>query len=190
MALGDNWYTRYPTIEDTPAYRIFNMRFRVRASGVWFIKEEKRKTFGSIVSDNPEQDYKDTLEETIGWLSIPEMAEIYANYGSIHLMNWARDMQVIYDLTCEHIADSAEYNTNHINGSDIPLNDLLLLDRFAGSVYKKARPFLRTAGNGDKLADFMSQFSIFSVNDILDLPEEHRPYLEEVDFGTQFESAL
>lgn len=72
-------------------------------------------------------------------MTINTMVELYKTGATVNIVNPA-DTKKIYEIVAEHLEDWKEYLRTQMNTGDAPIEDLILLDKFASIVYKHALP--------------------------------------------------
>lgn len=77
-------------------------------------------------------------ELTTTYINVDRMVELYREGVTIRLVN-SNDIVKIYNAIQDHILAWAERIERAVNIGDIPLDDLILMDRFANEIYVNAK---------------------------------------------------
>lgn len=167
------WYAKYNNESDTPAWKVFNYRFLCKVQGI-HMPDNFSPEFTYRSSEDHHYDYHHAQKFQDARLTIAEMAEIYDANGDLDICNPSVALEKIYNIVCDHILDSVEFNGLRINGNSIPVDDLKKLDRFAFAVFPKARSWLSVNREQSNFADFMAEFSIFERPEMQAVGKEHK----------------
>ena len=144
MGVGDNKGTWVPEKERTTAWCIFNELFMCRVANIQTMSAEYIAHFGTPDSGDPVVDRETANESVIKMLTINQMAEFFKQGTLVYVVN-LKDTKVIYERIVDHLNAWKQRMSDTLNNSNAPIDDLLLLDRLAGSVYKHAAPQFTTA---------------------------------------------
>lgn len=147
-------------LRDT-AWYIFNKKYLCRVSNIQTRSIDHIALFGSPTCGDPARD-RDMADQLIDrMLTINEMVEFFKQGITIRVAN-VRETKSIY----EHITDHLNYWKRHLEESwhtrGAPIDDLILLDRFANVVYRHAVYQFTTEIVESLLARRMS--SVMTVN--------------------------
>ncbi len=181
------WYAKFNNESDTPAWKVFNHRFLCKVQGM-HMPDNFSPEFTFRSSEDQQFDYHHAQKFQDARLTIAEMAEIYAADGDLDICNPSVALEKIYNIVCDHILDSVEFNGLRINGRGIPIEDLKKLDSFAFAVFPKARSWLSVNREQSNFADFMAEFSIFERPEMQAVGKEHKSVF--VDTIGQADSAF
>lgn len=100
------------------------------------IKEQER--FGIRVTGDRDVDNAMRSQRTYTYISIDSMVEYFREGVSVGVANM-EDCKEIYEVITEHLNQWGMHVKRVVHHSRTPLNDLVLLDKFAHTVYKHAR---------------------------------------------------
>lgn len=130
--------TWIPESERDSRYYIFRVLFKTRVSNIQTMSIDYLQHFGMPSVGDARLDAESTNELVTRMLPISEMAKLHKDGVNIRVVNYA-DTKLIY----EHVTDHLNYwkanleNGFHTRGA--PIEDLILLDKFAVSVYAHAK---------------------------------------------------
>lgn len=99
---------------------------------------EDLRHFGVPMTGDPEYDKQVKNEVRALMLPIDKMAELYEGGAEIGIINYA-DTRRIYERIEAHLEAWAKHLKGSLNQLNAPVKDLLLLDKFAHSVYEFAK---------------------------------------------------
>lgn len=77
------------------------------------------------------------------YINIDEMVEYYRNGVPIQVID-PKDTKAIYDAISKHIYAWQDYIKNGVNLGSAPIEDLILMDQFANTVYEHAKYLFQT----------------------------------------------
>lgn len=125
-----------PENRDT-SYFIFKKLFMCKIKNIDSMSIDYIRIFGSPTSGDTTSDYGTTNELITRMLTINQMVEYYKQGITIHVVNY-NDTKEIYDRISDHLnAWKTKLNTSfHVR--EAPIDDLVLLDKFASVVYQHA----------------------------------------------------
>jgi hypothetical protein len=122
---GTNWY-------------LFHELYHVRIPYLQMLSIEELKHFGMPTTGDPEYDKQVARENRDVMLSIQRCAELYDSGAVIGVVNF-KDTRRIYERISNHLESWASHIRGNMNKVKVPVKDLLLLDRFAHSIYEFAK---------------------------------------------------
>jgi len=128
-----NLYKNLSQVKDTTA-ALWDMLYKVKIPYLQSRSIEELEVYGSVLTGVPEIDDSVGSDMMITMKSIADMAEYYREGTPIGLVN-KEDAPTIYEAIQEHLL--AWKNQLHvgINVGDAPVEDLVVLDEFANSVF-------------------------------------------------------
>jgi hypothetical protein len=131
-----NGLTRQPTM----AKKIFEKLYRIRVPEFYSRTVDDIRRNGVMISGIKEYDnsYKEawiTKDQTIN-----QMVELFRRNVSIRVVKYS-DTKDIYDTIQTHLMQWYEVIRKDMNVGNAPIDDLMLLDKFAAKVYDKAKHF-------------------------------------------------
>lgn len=123
-------------------YYIFKQLFLVRVNDLARRNIEHVEAHGLRVTGNRDYDRNVKQELCMCYLPISDMAVYHEQGVNIYLAKPA-DAKVIYELVHEHLNNWVQYLNDQIGVGDAPVEDLLILDNFANTVYPAAARFFK-----------------------------------------------
>lgn len=117
---------------------IFHKQFLCRVSNIQSMSVEYLKMFGMPSSGDPYYDKQTANELIMRMLTIDDMVEFFRNGVSVYVCNVA-DTKEIYERITNHLMAWKHQLEHGFHTRGAPLDDLILLDRFAVAVYKHAK---------------------------------------------------
>jgi hypothetical protein len=122
--------------------------------------------FGFPASGDAQFDQETANELVIRMLSIDQMVEFFKQGVTIHVVN-PKDTKEIYERISAHLLAWKETLRTSFNNRAAPIDDLLLLDKFASVVYRHAGPLLTTDDVQSLLARRTSGIMMYNRDTIL-----------------------
>ena len=139
-----------PHLRTTDWY-IFNKLYMCMVKNIDSMSVDYIRIFGHPASGDGLTD-KETANELITrMLSIEQMAEYYKNGVTVQVVN-VKDTKDIYERISNHLLAWKEIMRTSFNNRAAPIEDLLLLDKLASTVYAYAAPLLTTTDVQSMLA--------------------------------------
>lgn len=133
-----------PESERDTAWNIFHREFMCKMSVIDGMTINDLEVYGMRCSGIPDLDQFTANELVTRLLPISKMAMFYQNGARLYICN-PEDTKTIYELISAHLTAWKHFiDTSPIIQGDPPLEDLLLLDQFANSIYVHARWHLDT----------------------------------------------
>lgn len=126
-----------PESERTTAWWLFNKLFMCRVPYLQTMSAEYIREYGVLASGDPVRDKALGSETITTMLSIAKMIEYFSKGVTVGVVRY-EDTKKIYEYISNHLQAwkrELEYSVN----ADAPVEDLLLMDRFASAVYVHAR---------------------------------------------------
>ena len=120
------------------AYYIFHELYLCRIPLVQLRSIDEIRTFGMPSAWDPVVDRQMANEPQLVMKPISEMAELYAQGAQIGIVR-PEDTKRIYDRVSNHLEAWKHHIINRLNTNKAPIEDLLLLVKFASAVYEHAK---------------------------------------------------
>lgn len=126
-----------PEKRDT-RYNIWYKRYKCRMHLLESKTIEELQAYGMPTVFDPECDQVITNQLVIRMLTINEMVEFYKRNVNIYVVKYD-DTKLIYEDIMAHLRAWKHYmDTALMSEGDAPIDDLIILDKFANIVYKHA----------------------------------------------------
>ena len=135
MTLGNGTWVA-EGMRDT-RYYIFKKLFNCRISNIQSMSVDYLQHFGMPVSGHPEYDKEISHELIERLLPISEMVKYFNDGVTVEVVNYS-DTKVIYEYITDHLNFWKNRIEDSFNARGAPIDDLIVMDRFAMSVYKHA----------------------------------------------------
>lgn len=119
-------------------YAIFFKRYRIRMTAKDVRSIEQMRARPTYSSGDTKLDKSILNTETIVYSTINEMVEFYRE-GVSFFLTQAEDSRTIYEAVTDHTGYWRETMMKALNVRNAPIEDLILMERFAASIYKHAR---------------------------------------------------
>jgi hypothetical protein len=158
--------TWVPEKDRTTAWWIFSRLFMCRVTNIQSMSVEYIEKFGMPASGYEQYDKETANELVTRMLSINDMVEYFRNGVTVHVVNF-KDTKEIYERISDHLNLWKQKLENSFHVKDAPIDDLLLLDKFANVVYKYAAPQFTTEMVDSLIARRMSSAMKFNRQNIL-----------------------
>lgn len=124
-------------IKDT-VVEVFDITYWVSVKAIEARSEEDILTRGIVLNRIDDIDEMNRQDVITKQCSINDMAEYYKKYVTIKILN-VSDTENIYIAAQEHVRRWVSYLKNNFFGKSPPIDDLILLNNFAGSIYQYAK---------------------------------------------------
>lgn len=164
---------------------IFHHKFfcRVRTADIRTINEIHKH--GTPISGYAPMDDAMADEWVDRLWSIARMATHWGNGYRVRIPRYA-DTKLIYDNVQAHLLSWRQRVISRYNPGTCPVDDLLLLDKFANEVYDKAKYFF-VSKSQDAFAEMLGRAQGFSNQDIFDIfsPEAQERAREQKNMTEQ-----
>lgn len=98
-------------------WRIGNEQFLISAPAYLMTSDEAIADRGTFSSGDVKVDAKMAKADEMGWRTILQMYEIWKFKGSIRLINYETDVEIIHGLIQEYFSDLQEYIRYHQGGN-------------------------------------------------------------------------
>ena len=125
------------SIEDT-TMMIWDWYFKVSVPYMQTRSVEDIRQFGARLSDVPEVDKDINNQFMTTMKTIAQMIDLYKEGVTIRVID-PNDITTIYECVSKHIYAWREQINTKVNIGDAPLQDLILMDEFAHSIYPNAK---------------------------------------------------
>lgn len=127
-----------PPSERDTRYNIWYKKYKCRLRLIETRSIDELREYGMPTVFDKEYDNATANELVIRMLTVNEMVEYYKKNVSIFVVNYD-DTKLIYDDIMTHLKAWKHYlDTTLMSSGDAPVEDLILLDKFANIVYKHA----------------------------------------------------
>lgn len=140
---------------DTSWY-LFHRLFHVRVQFLQMLSIEELQHFGMPITGDPVYDKQIANESRDIMLSIQRMCELYDSGATVAVVD-PKDTKRIYEHIENHLEAWATHIRTSMNKKTVPVKDLLLLDRFAHSIYEFAK--YRFADEDGFIASLITQMN-------------------------------
>lgn len=140
----------------TAAYKIFHYEFDCTIPTMFLYSSEYLDVFGFSSSGDKNIDEGLAMAPTQCRLTIAAMATYHDEGAEIGLIN-PQDAVRIYEYVNQHLLDWRDSYKYDLNRRSAPTEDLNILENFATSVFRAARPFMANTPTNSKLFDFIDR---------------------------------
>ena len=127
-----------PENQRDTSYYIFNEKYRCTVPYIDMRSSDHIKMFGMPSTGIKEIDREAASERIDTYLSINQMIE-YFKRGALVGVRKVSDTKAIYERITDHLNAWKLQLKNGLNNGDAPIDDLILMDKFANSVYAHAK---------------------------------------------------
>lgn len=127
-----------PKEEHPHVKALFDTLYRVRIPTRLMQSIEEQRMFGMRATGDKVLDNALQNEITTTWISINQMVEYFKDGTQIGIVDHA-DTKRIFDAITTHLNYWLGHFRNGVNFHDSPIDDLILLDKFAGTVYQHSK---------------------------------------------------
>lgn len=124
-------------------YYIFNRLFMCRVKYIETFSPDYLRLYGHPASGDDVFDQETANEQVIRMLSIDQMVEYFRLGVGVQVVE-RKDTREIYERITDHLNAWKHRLTTSFHIRDAPVDDLLLLDKFASVVYPHAASFFTT----------------------------------------------
>lgn len=158
--------TWVPEEQNTPAWKIFNKRFKCRVPFLHTMSVDYIENFGIPTSGDErfDQEIKNELSDRM--LTIVEMVNYFSSGVNVEV-DKISDTKEIYELISDHLTAWKDRLSASFHTRNAPIEDLIKMDEFATAVYKYARPQFTTSIVESILSRKMSEAMPFNRQNIL-----------------------
>lgn len=130
--------TWIPESQRDTRWWIWKKKFLCSIPNLQSMSVEYLQHFGMPVSGNPEYDRQIASELVQRMLTIAEMIEFFNNGVTVRVCNY-KDTKEIYERISDHLNTWKQHLEESWHTKGAPIDDLILMDKFAVSVYKHAK---------------------------------------------------
>ncbi len=127
-----------PIEQQTVQWKIWNLLFKCRISNIQSMSTQYIKHHGMPSIGDPQYDKAMANELVFRMITIADMVKFYNDGVQIYISNPA-DTKIIYELISDHLIAWKTQLETSLNTGDAPVEDLLLMDKFANTVYAHAK---------------------------------------------------
>lgn len=127
-----------PENERDTSYYIFNEKYRCTVPHIDMRSADHIKLFGMPSCGIKEIDRETANERIETYISINQMIE-YFKRGALVGVRKVEDTKRIYERISDHLNAWKRQLHNGLNNGDAPIDDLILMDKFANAVYAHAQ---------------------------------------------------
>lgn len=127
-----------PESERDTRWYLFNKLFHCRVPWLASRDVEDIRRYGTPMSGDPLMDRQTNNELRDRMITIDAMVEYFKRGVQVEVTNES-DTKQIYDYISAHLQAWAGVLEHSLNRGNAPIEDLILLDKFANTVYKHAR---------------------------------------------------
>lgn len=138
-------------------YKIFHWKYQCKIPEAVVYSDVILEDFGTFVSGDEGRDISNATMLVGAIRTIAELATIHGKGFKIEIPDNRKAFE-IYKTIVEHLNDCLEFQRNGLFGKMPPMEDLHLLDKFAGYIYPQARwHFVGEEDTSSKLMTFLTQ---------------------------------
>lgn len=127
-----------PESQRDSSYYIFNEKYHCTVPHIDMRSSDHIKLFGMPSCGIKEIDRETANERIETYLSINQMIE-YFKRGALVGVRKVEDTKTIYERITDHLNAWKRQLQNGLNNGDAPIDDLILMDKFANAVYAHAQ---------------------------------------------------
>lgn len=144
-----------------PRYPIFHVDYLCRVPAMAARTPEEIEMFGTPASSDEQADATMLNERILTYLTIGQMVAYFARGIDVGLVTYG-DSKKIYHAITDYLTQWKEIMDRTMLTRDVPVDDLILLDEFANSIYEYAKYQIK----GDAFLDkFLSRVSMRVTRD-------------------------
>lgn len=115
--------------------QLFDRIFIVTVDYIHLMDINEIQRYGTISTEDPEDDKKNAYERITVGMTIPQLVELYKNQIPFFLTNRTDD-RTMYEIIYKHIREWREYAEQTISLNVVPFDDLMDLSEFASAIYQ------------------------------------------------------
>ena len=130
--------TYIPENQRDTAWWIWNKKFMCRVPYLQTMSADYIRHFGVMASGDEMRDRALSSEMVTTMLTIQQMIEYFEKGVTVGVVKYD-DTKKIYEYISDHLTAWRQQLEYGLNVRDAPLDDLILMDRFASVVYRHAR---------------------------------------------------
>lgn len=163
---------------------IFNRRFKCLINELENTSIEYLKLFGHITTGDRNIDKELANQWITTYKTIAEMATLFGQGITVKVPSM-KDVEVIYRYVEHHLARWANVARVSLNRGDMPVEDLLLLDKFATALYPYAREM--TSNIADNPFERFINNEFINIDNVLGKKQPKPISQEDQENNTQIE---
>lgn len=148
------------------SFYIWEPLFKVSISQLHTTSTTYLRMFGSPTTGDPDTDRVLANQDLVTYISIAKMIEHYKKGVAIRVINY-NDTKRIYDYIENHIHAWKNNLQNGVNIGGAPIEDLIILDRFASTVYQHAKHLISQEELDSFLVKSMSKIQTINKFNII-----------------------
>lgn len=137
---------------------IFDRLYRVSIPTRQMLTIEEQRMFGVRAIGDRALDSALLNERTITWISIDKMIDYFKDGVTVGIVD-PSDCKKIYEAISPHLNHWIAHFRKGVNFSNAPVEDLILMDKFAATVYGHAKYHftseMMASSIGQRLSEFM-----------------------------------
>lgn len=171
------------------AYKIFNYFVECMIPAMYLYSQEYVEKFGLYTSGDADIDAQTYQSNVKANLTVAQMAQHMADGAPISLVTPEESKQ-IYQWVVEHLNDWTDEVAKDPNRkSEVPVEDLRMLDQFAKEIYPMAREHMTTQVSGSRLFRSLDRLNRRAVvkrdlttpeQQASEVPTEHSPMAQVI----------
>lgn len=165
-----------------PAWEIWNLKWHCRMPYNQARSIEDIKQFGYISSGDQQLDRQRANQTWESMLTIAQMCDYFQEGADIRVRK-KEDTVKIYNIISNHLEGWQRFLAVNINMKGPPLEDLILLDRFASVVYEHAKRLVPKEFEDTMAARQLKDAAGFSVDEMLVDERRINPATDQVEDG-------
>lgn len=136
---------------------IFDRLYRVSIPTRQMMSIEEQRAYGVRAIGDKVLDNALLNERTITWISIDKMIDYYKDGVTVGIID-PEDTKRIYEAISPHLSYWIGHFKRGVNFSNAPVEDLILMDKFASAVYSHAKFHFTTETMGSGFTERMNNF--------------------------------
>ena len=155
-----------PEDQRTPAWEIWNLKFHCRMPYNQSRSIDDIKRYGHIASGDMNLDRQRSAQPFETMLTINQMAEYFRQGADLYLKKKS-DTKRVYEIISNHLESWQRFLLVNLHIKGPPVDDLMLLDKFAGVVYEHAKRIMSQDFTDSLAARQLETAAGFSVDSML-----------------------
>lgn len=163
-----------PESQRDTSWWIWNKLFKCRIPYLQTMSPDYIRHFGVPVSGDDGRDKAIVSEQVVTMLTIAQMLEYYSKGVTIGVIR-QEDTKLIYEYISNHLQAWKTELESSLNIRGAPVEDLVLMDKFAVAVYRHARHQFTTSFAEGLIAQRMRGGRSYSYRDMIEPPQPKRP---------------
>ena len=163
MSVGATWL---PESERDSSYYIFRQLFQCRVPYLQTFSTDYINLYGFPASGDSRLDSETANELIVTMITINQMVEYYNTGITVHVVDY-KDTKKIYEYISNHLNAWKFKLENSFHIKDAPIDELILLDKFASVVYPHAVTIMNSNYIDSLLANRVASVLTHSRENIL-----------------------